>query len=98
MPKCPPGLDNFALFRVDSGNQTFNRHAALLDESWLSRSHNGIQRAIIVRKLQRDHGTPYVQRLIEHISRGRAAQNPAGITGSGTGDKKADRNAPSRSA
>ncbi len=54
---------------VDPGKQAFDRHAALLDDSRLSRSGNGIQRAMAVRKLQRDYGTRYVQRLIEHISR-----------------------------
>ena len=58
---------------VDSADQAFGRHAALLDDSResrpASRIPSGIRRAIIVRRLQRDHGTRYFQRLIEHVAR-----------------------------
>ena len=73
---------------VDSGKQAFDRHAALLDDSRPDRSATRIQRAIIVRKLQRDHGTRYVQRLIEYISRRRATQVRAKITAGPVSDKK----------
>ncbi len=73
---------------ADPGKQVFDRHAALLDNSRLSQSANRIQRAMIVRKLQRDHGTRYVQRLIEHISRRRATQVRAKIPAGPARDKK----------
>ena len=77
-----------ATLGVDSGKQAFDRHAALLDDSRLSRSAKLIQRAMIVRKLERDHGTRYVQRLIEHISRRRSTRIQAKSTVSPAWDKK----------
>ena len=91
MPKCRPSLKRAAPLSIDTGKQDFDRHVALLEESRLSRPVHGIQRAITVRKLQKDHGTPYVQRLIEHISRRRAAQIREGITGSGASRRDAAR-------
>ncbi len=98
MPNCRPSLDNGVLLRVGPGKQTLYWHVALLDENRMSSSANGIHRAMIVRKLQRDHGTEYVQRLIEHISRRRATQVRAGITSRGTRHDDAARLAPSQSA
>ncbi len=72
---------------ADPGKQVFDRHAALLDNSRLSQSANRIRRAMIVRKLQRDHGTRYVQRLIEHISRRRATPVRAKIPDGPARDK-----------
>ena len=70
---------------------TADGYVDLLEEGGLSRSVNKIQRAITVRRLQRDHGTPYVQKLIEHISRRRAAQIRAGMKGNGVRDTDAGR-------
>ena len=91
MPNCRPNLKHAAPLGVDAGKPDFDRHADLLEESGLSRSVNKIQRAITVRRLQRDHGTPYVQKLIEHISRRRSAQIREGITGSGASGMDAAR-------
>ena len=65
---------------VDPGNRAFDRDAALLNDSGLSGTANGIQRAMIVRKLQRDYGTGYVRRLIEHTS-GQALREAGGAAG-----------------
>ena len=72
MPRCRPSPDD------SSGSslvrQTFDPNVALLERSRLSRLANGIQRAVMVRKLQRDHGTEYVQQLIERMPRRRTTQ------------------------
>ena len=73
----------------DSAEQDFDRHAALLDDCSMSRSANGIQRAMIVRRLQRYYGIQYVQRLIEHVSRRKPTPIKAKITTSGGRDKGA---------
>ena len=52
-----------ASLNVDLGKQAFDRHAAMLNGGGLSRSANGIRRASIVRKLQRDHGKRFDARL-----------------------------------
>ena len=67
-------LDNDVALRVDSSRRIFETHAALLNESRWSSSVNRVQRAIIVRILQRDYGTTYVQQLIEYVSLGRAGR------------------------
>ena len=76
-----------AISGVDSGKQVFDRHAALLEDSRLSGCANKIQRAMIVRKLQRDYGTGYVQQLIERMSRRRATQVHGTSTASPPWDK-----------
>lgn len=63
------GQHDAAPLGVDTSREAFYHHAALLRDNRLLRSGNGIQRAMTVRRLQRDYGTRYVQRLIEHISR-----------------------------
>ncbi len=76
MPKCNPSQNHAAPLAVDSRKQGFDRNAGLLEDSRLSRPASGIrgiQRAITVRRLQKNHGTQYVRQLIEHVSRRRAA-------------------------
>ena len=72
---------------MDAGTQTLERHVSMLAEGHLSRPVNRVQRAIIVRKLQRDYGTRYVQQLIERISRRRLKNIRAEITTVGVRDE-----------
>lgn len=97
MPRRRPSLKHAAPLGADIGERDFDRHAALLEESRMSSTVKPIQEAITVRQLQRDHGTGYVQRLIEHVSHRRATYIRAKITGGSSWDKGADRIAQSRS-
>jgi hypothetical protein len=54
---------------TDFSRETFERHATLLGDSRTSHPANSVQRAMIVRQLQRDYGNRYVQRLVDYISR-----------------------------
>ena len=77
-----------ATLSLGSEQQIFDRHAALLEDGRLSRSANGIQRAIIVRKLERDYGAWHVHHLFEYISSQRAAGRRAKNKNSGARDGK----------
>ena len=59
---------------VDFSEATFQRHADLLGDSRFAHRSNAGQRAVVVRRLQRDYGNAYVQRLVSHISRSKADQ------------------------
>jgi hypothetical protein len=51
---------------------TFDRHAAMLDDARMSQPMYAHERASLVQKLQRDYGNKYVTRLVDHISRKRS--------------------------
>ena len=61
-----PGLSN------DFSQRTFERHAALLGDPRLLHPTAAVQRALLARRIQRDYGNRYVQRLVDHISQKRA--------------------------
>ena len=66
MPECRQSLEDATPIGLSEAKKTFDRHADLLE---MSHSPNRVQTAMTVRKLQRDHGTRYVQELIESRSR-----------------------------
>ncbi|MCI0438688.1 MAG: hypothetical protein L0177_06100 [Chloroflexi bacterium] len=57
-----------ALSGGDFSPRAFEQHADLLGDPRMSRPMYGSQRAAILRRLQRDYGNQYVQRLVEHIT------------------------------
>jgi hypothetical protein len=64
MPERPyPALDS----EIDQVE--FERHAALIGEVRTVGLPDTLHRAMVVRRLQRDYGNSYVQRLLEHLSR-----------------------------
>ncbi len=71
----------------DFSQRTFERHAALIGDTRMSRPMYAQQRALIVQQLQRDYGNRYVQRLVDHISRKRAEAVQAKLTVGPAGDK-----------
>ena len=58
---------------LESSLETFEGHADLVGARCSARPNGAMQRAIIVRRLQRDYGTRYVQMLFEYNSRRKAA-------------------------
>ena len=53
--------------------ETFEGHADLLGARRTHHPNSAMQRAMIVRRLQRDYGTRYVQMLLEYNLRRKAA-------------------------
>ena len=76
-----------AVLRGDFSQRTFERHDALLGDSRMSHPIYARQKAEIVRRLQRDYGNRYVQRLVNHISRQRAEGVQTELTVGPAGDK-----------
>lgn len=50
-----------------AGDSMFEQHAALLGEPGLSQPMYARQKADVVRRIGRDYGNSYVQRLVEHV-------------------------------
>ena len=72
--------------RSDYSRSAFEYHAALLGDNRSSQLSSTLERAMIVRQLQRDYGNRYVQRLVDHISRKRAEGVQTKLTVGPAGD------------
>ncbi|MCH8826432.1 MAG: hypothetical protein IIB16_05685 [Chloroflexi bacterium] len=59
---------------------TFERHAKLLGDPRMSQSMYTRQRTEIVRRIQRDYGNRYVQRLVDHIQQTKTRDIQAKLT------------------
>ena len=73
---------------------TFEHHSALLSDPRMSHSMYARQRDEIVRRIGRDHGNRYVQRLVDHIRRKRTRGMRTKLTVGPAGDtyeREADR-------
>lgn len=57
----------------DYSQAAFEHHAGLLRDSRMSSPKNGRNRVSIARRLQRDYGDRYLQRIADHISRSSAS-------------------------
>ncbi|MCI0438268.1 MAG: hypothetical protein L0177_03950 [Chloroflexi bacterium] len=70
-----------SVIQGDFSLETFEKHAAILGNPRLSHPANALRRAQIARRLQRDYGNAYVQRLVEHIehARGETPRNGLGV-------------------
>ena len=66
---------------------TFEHHAQLLSDPRMSHPTGATEKAGIFRRLQRDYGNRYVQRLINHISRKQEESVQTKLTVGPAGDK-----------
>lgn len=69
-----------SMLGTDYSRSTFERHAALLGHKRLRQPMYAARRMVIARKLQRDYGNGYVQRLVQHLrdtSNDRPSPTPA---------------------
>ena len=71
----------------DFSQATFERHAALLDDSRAAIPMNAHRQAKFVQQLQRDYGNRYVQRLVDHNMRRPIGSAQRKLTVGPAGDK-----------